>query len=118
MSTDQALPALQFVWLEVSDLDRARTFYGQTLGLPVQENGDAFVVASLQGADLYLAPGSPTPGNMYLAIAVADIDQFHQQLVAKGLDLPAPSDEGWARYIELTDPDGYRLLFFTPVDAD
>ena len=114
-----AQPALQFVWLEVSDLARAREFYGETLGLPVQETGGEFLMVSLAGAFLYLAPGYPTPGNMYLAIAVPDIDLLYQHLLEQGEEVASPEDEGWARYIEMTDPDGYRLLLLTPAeDAD
>ncbi len=114
MSLLDTAPALHFVWLEVSDLSRSSVFYGQTLGLPVQETEGAFVVVTLHGASLYLAPGHPTPGNMYLAIAVADIDLLYQHLLEQGLDVSSPQDEGWARYLELTDPDGYRLLLLTP----
>ena len=68
----------------------------------------------LAGALLYLAPGYPAPGNMYLAVAVPDIDLLYQHLLELGEDVSSPEDEGWARYIEMTDPDGYRLLLLTP----
>lgn len=111
-------PALHFVWMEVSDIVRSREFYGQTLGLPVQETDGVFVIVTLRSASIYLAPGHPTPGNMYLAIAVADIDLLYQHLLEQGMDVGPPLDEGWARYIELTDPDGYRLLLLTPAQTE
>jgi len=109
----QAGPSLHFVWLEVSDLSRSRFFYGDKLGFSVDESNDAFIVASLGASSLYLAQGQPAAASMYLAIAVPDIDLLYQRLLARGVKAPTPTDEGWARYIELTDPDGYRLLLLT-----
>ena len=116
MTSSDIAPTLHFVWLEVSDLARAKDFYGNQLGFPIQEDEESFVMVDLQDASLYLAPGSPTPGNMYLAIAVADIDLLYQRLLEQGVDASPPADEGWARYIEITDPDGYRLLLLTPAE--
>ena len=116
MTPPNAHPVLQFVWLQVADLARTRNFYNDTLGLPVNEPGGDFIVVDLGETSLYLAAGNPQPASMYLAIAVPDIDILYQQLLEQGLDIESPQDEGWARYIELTDPDGYRLLLLTPAD--
>jgi len=72
MTHQNAQPALHFIWLEVSDLARSREFYGETLGFAVEETEGEFLVVMLAGTLLYLAPGYPTPGNMYLAVAVPD----------------------------------------------
>jgi len=117
MDASDPKPTLQFIWLEVSDLARSREFYGETLGFAVEETEGEFLVVMLAGTLLYLAPGYPTPGNMYLAVAVPDIDLLYQHLLEQGEDVPSPEDEGWARYIEMTDPDGYRLLLLTPARA-
>jgi len=114
MTHPNAQPVLQFVWLEVADLARSKTFYGETLALPVTESGGGFLVVDLGKSSLYLAAGQPRLTSMYLAIAVPDIDPLHQHLLEQGVAAPSPVDEGWARYIELTDPDGYRLLLLTP----
>ena len=115
--TEQAIsPTLQFIWLETADLDRAATFYGEILGFPLTERTEAFIVVDLSGPQLYLAAGDPRPGSMYLAIAVPDIDLLYERMLEGGLKVASPQDEGWARYIEITDPDGYRLLFLTPTE--
>jgi catechol 2,3-dioxygenase-like lactoylglutathione lyase family enzyme len=116
MTEQETRPALQFIWLEVADLARAAAFYGEALGFPVVEETDAFVVIDLAGPQLYLALGAPNPGSMYLAIAVPDIDLLYQRMLEAGLKVASPQEEGWARYIEYTDPDGYRLLLLTPTD--
>ena len=113
MSTFQLHPALQFVWLTVSDLNRSVRFYSDTLKFPVQVQNNAFAIVQLGESALYLAVGEATPGNMHLAISVEDVDAFHQQLQAQGLPVTPPEDEGWARYINLLDPDGYQLLILT-----
>jgi len=115
--TEQGMqPTLQFLWLEVSDLARAAAFYHETLGFPIVETTDVFVVVDMGGAQLYLAAGQPVPGSMHLAIAVPDIDMLYERMAAAGLQVNAPQDEGWARYIAYQDPDGYRLLLLTPQD--
>ncbi|HID33991.1 MAG TPA: VOC family protein [Anaerolineae bacterium] len=118
MTKQGAQPTLQFVWLEVADLARAAAFYGETLGFPIVETTDAFIVADLTSAKLYLAQGQPIPTNIYLAIAVPDIDLLYQRMLEAGLKVASPQDEGWARYIEYQDPDGYRLLLLTPISQD
>ncbi len=114
MTGQDIQPTLQFLWLEVADLARAAEFYGDVLGLPIVETTDAFIVADLVSTQLYLALGQPRPASMYLALAVPDIDLLYQRMLEAGLKVHSPQDEGWARYIEYQDPDGYRLLLLTP----
>jgi catechol 2,3-dioxygenase-like lactoylglutathione lyase family enzyme len=103
-------PTLHFIWLEVSDLERSIHFYRETLGLVVQEDTDSFAIVQLTNSKLYLAPGRPLGMNMYIAIAFTNIDIIHERLLDHNINVSAPTDEGWARYINLIDPDGYRLL--------
>lgn len=111
-------PALHFVWLEVADLARSQEFYQDVLQLPVEEPGGEFIMVDLGKVSLYLAIGHPQPASMYIAIAVPDIDLLYQHLLELGENVASPKDEGWARYIELQDPDGYRLLLHTPTDEE
>lgn len=114
MSTPAQNPSLHFLWLEVTDLRQTVDFYRETLGFPVQDDAGAFAIVHLAQTKIYLAPGAPRGLGMYIAIAVADIDAFCQRLRLHGLAAPAPIDEGWAKYINLMDPDGYRLLLLQP----
>ena len=118
MRQRNAQPALHFVWLEVADVARSRAFYEDILQLPIAESREEFVAVSLGETSLYLAPGQPRPASIYLAIAVSDIDALYQHLVDAGKAVSSPQDEGWARYIELTDPDGYRLYLLTPAQDE
>lgn len=114
MSTPYSEPSLHFLWLEVTDLRKAVDFYRETLGFPVQDDAEQFAIVHLAQAKIYLAPGAPRGLGMYIAIAVKDIDALSQRLRLRGLAVAAPIDEGWARYINVMDPDGYRLLLLQP----
>ena len=113
-------PSLHFLWLEVTDLRTSVDFYRETLGFPVQEDvpgatPGAFAIVHLAQTRIYLAPGAPRGMGMHIAIAVPDVDALHQRLVAHGVKAPPVLDEGWARYINLLDPDGYRLYLLRPM---
>ncbi len=114
MSSPAQDPSLHFLWLEVTDLRKSVDFYRETLGFPVQDDTDAFAIVHLAQSKIYLAPGAPRGLGMYIAIAIADIEAFCQRLRLRGLAVAAPVDEGWAKYVNLMDPDGYRLLVLQP----
>ena len=112
-------PSLHFLWLEVTDLRTSIDFYREILGFPVQDEvpgaaPGAFAIVHLAQTRLYLAPGAPRGMGMHIAIAIADVDAMHQRLLDHGVKAPPPVDEGWARYINLLDPDGYRLYLLKP----
>ena len=111
-----ASPHLHFLWLEVSDLARSTIFYRDHVGLKVTEENEAFITLDMGQPQLYLAVGEPRPASMYLALAVADVDALYARLQQAGAEVTPPQDEGWARYIEFTDPDGYRWLALTPTE--
>ncbi len=114
MSTPFSEPSLHFLWLEVTDLRKSVDFYRETLGFPVQDDVGQFAIVHLAQSKIYLAPGAPRGLGMYVAIAVPDIEVLSQRLRLHGLAVAAPVDEGWARYINIMDPDGYRLLLLQP----
>ncbi|NOX63706.1 MAG: hypothetical protein GXP42_17415 [Chloroflexi bacterium] len=103
-------PTLHFLWLEVADLIRSVDYYRVALGLPVQEQSDSLAVVHLGNSKLYLAVGRPLPANIFVAIAAPDLDERLKRLRDYGVHVPDPIDEGWARYVNILDPDGYRLI--------
>ena len=51
---------------------------------------------------------------VHFFLGVEDVDIFHGQLIARGLDVKPPADEGWGgRFVTIEDPDKYRLFFVT-----
>ena len=107
-------PHLQFLWLQVQNLRSSVDFYRDTLGFPVQDEFDNFAVVHLANSQIYLAPGPPASGCLQIAIAVPDVDALRQRLSTHQIYLSAPTDAGWARYLEMNDPDGYHLILLQP----
>jgi len=76
----------------VDDLDKARQFYGETLGLKVEvldeENG--LLTLHLPGERdtlIYISPGMTPPSYTILNFPVDDIDQAVDDLAARGVSL-------------------------------
>jgi catechol 2,3-dioxygenase-like lactoylglutathione lyase family enzyme len=74
----------------VDDLDKARRFYGETLGLKVEvldeENG--LLTLHLPGDRdtlIYISPGMTPPSYTILNFPVEDIDQAVDELAARGV---------------------------------
>lgn len=53
-------------------------------------------------------------------VQVPDVDRYHASLVSKGVkNLPQPKTQFYGlRDFCVQDPDGYRLLFYTPIKMD
>ncbi len=125
---------LEVVVIPVSDVDRAKRFYGD-LGWRLDADfvvGDAFRVVQ------FTPPGSPcsihfgtgitsaVPGSARgLYLVVSDIEAAHAELAARGVDLsevfhhwvgeapssgPDPTRRSYASYATFSDPDGNDWL--------
>ncbi len=118
---------LELVVVPVSDVDLAKTFYGERCGFVVdvdQSVGDAFRVVQLTppgsacsisiGVGLSKAEPGSTQG---LQLCVADIDAARAELAGRGVDIsPVRHVEGgewleghggpWNSFAFFSDPDG------------
>jgi uncharacterized glyoxalase superfamily protein PhnB len=58
----------------------------------------------------------PKGAGLFLYIEVGEVDEFYRGLVEKGLQPSSePKDWPWGnREFIIRDPDGYKLVFFTP----
>ncbi|HEY6250782.1 MAG TPA: VOC family protein [Candidatus Angelobacter sp.] len=104
------IPA-QFVGVELyfEDLDRARRFYVETLGLEVSDerqghyakfnSGNGFICLERKGSESY-----PSKDKAVLFFEVPDIDAA---IAAVGKDRVIQSAQGWA---VLHDPEGHNIL--------
>ena len=104
--------------LRSSDLTRARTFYGSTLGLPiVLETWDSF--AALAGSTL-LVLRSPDPFRVGLDhVALACADEAELERVSRALEAAEVPSTGLRfdavlrrRYVAFKDPDGIAWEFY------
>ena len=116
------ISGLDLLFLEVNSLEESVAFYEGILGMEVESiniNSEP-PMARLRGGDLRitLAQNLETMlrrgRGVHFVVGVDDVDQFHNQLLANGLDVPPPVDEGWGgRFVTLEDPDKYRYFFVT-----
>ena len=91
-----------FSGFAVDDLDKARRFYGETLGLDLEvldeENGLLTLhLAGDRDTIMYLSPGMTPPSYTILNFPVDDIDQAVDELAARGVSFERydqmPQDE-------------------------
>ena len=109
-----------FVSVPVTDMERAKRFYGETLGLHVyREYGsgaDRGVVFFIGGGYLEITGRAPPVDDdldkISLWLQVPDLEKVHERLSAAGVDIVDPParkpwglDEMWIR-----DPDGVTIV--------
>ena len=114
------LLGLNFVMLHVPDIEQARTFYTEKLGLVVEDQQAGFVQFKQQagmGAIFALqeeAGVSPHQG-VELWWMVDNADATYATLVSNGVENASqPTDEPFGRAFTVKDPAGNRINLFQP----
>ena len=127
-------PMPMFPTLSVGDVGASVGWYSE-----VVEFGTVFVMPGADGgqvlahlrwrkyADLLLVPDSGSDGERVKGAGVSlsflagslGVDAMAERLAANGVELEeGPVTRPWnTREIVVVDPDGYRLVFFEPVDV-
>lgn len=103
----------------VSDMARSVAFYRDVLGLPVRFESPKWTELDTPGSTLALhladvpsksviSPDAIPAGQCHLSFAVDDLDEFHQEMIAKGVPcLQPPEEEDFGgRLAGYADPDG------------
>ena len=107
---------VDFVSVLTQDIARAKQFYGETLGLRVETEGDNDLEFTLGQVTLdVFNPSSigqefaPSPAG--IAIRVADVAQARTELEAKGVTFDGDVvDTGVCHFAFFKDPDGNQLM--------
>ena len=119
MSSDAGLEGVGIgqILIPVSDLDRAVTFYGDVLGLPLQMRFPGIAFFDAAGVRLYLASPSDADfaGVATIYFWVADTTATFEALVGRGAAVrEAPSVvystdafDMWLAFVD--DPDGNHI---------
>ena len=116
------LTGLDLLFLEVNSLQDSVEFYRERLGFELQTIAPEAEppMATLRAGRLrvmlaeQLLTMARRGRGVHLFFGVTDVEEYYSQLQARGLDVAAPSDEGWGgRFVTLEDPDHYRLFFVT-----
>lgn len=111
------IEAIAAVWLPVSDVDRAIDFYGDTLGLEVeqQEDGWAIVTAGHVRIGLSDSLALGEEGGPIVAFGVGEgIEEAIEAL--PGVELSDVVEQPWGRVADFVDPDGNHLQLYEPAD--
>ena len=116
------ISGLDLLFLEVNSLEESLAFYEGVLGMDVESvnidseppmakvRGGALRITLAQNLETMLRRGR----GVHFFAGVEDVDQFYDDLIARGADVAPPVDEGWGgRFVTFEDPDKYRYFFVT-----
>jgi len=107
---------VDFVSVLTQDIPRARQFYGETLGLPIETEGENDLEFTLGQVTLDVfnpasigQPFAPSPA--WIAIRVPDVAAARATLEAKGIEFDGEIvDSGVCHFAFFKDPDGNALM--------
>ena len=107
---------IELVILPVSDVDRSRDFYGDTLGWPVDHDQTVdenvrFVQVTPPGSACSIAFGrglsEMEPGSLRaLQAVVGSAEDALADLTARGVAADGVDEQAWGRFVRFADPDG------------
>ena len=113
-----AVERTDFVSVPVTDMERSKRFYGETLGLPQISGEEGWPEYQLgENVSLYLV--DPTnigrafegPHTSSIALRVPDVEEARKALEAKGVAFEGETyDTGVCHMALFGDPDGNRLM--------
>jgi predicted enzyme related to lactoylglutathione lyase len=119
------ISGLDLLFLEVNSLEESLAFYERVLGMEVESvnmkseppmarlRGGALRITLAQNLETMLRRGR----GVHFFVGVEDVDQFYEDLIARGADVQPPLDEGWGgRFVTMEDPDKYRYFFVQWLD--
>jgi catechol 2,3-dioxygenase-like lactoylglutathione lyase family enzyme len=107
---------VDFVSVLTQDIPRAKKFYGETLGLPIETEDEHDVEFALGQVTLDVfnpasigRPFAPSPAG--IAIRVPDVAATRATLEAKGVEFDGEIvDSGVCHFAFFKDPDGNALM--------
>jgi catechol 2,3-dioxygenase-like lactoylglutathione lyase family enzyme len=107
---------VDFVSVLTQDISRAKQFYGETLGLPIETEGENDLEFTLGQVTLDVfdpssigQPFAPSPAG--IAIRVPDVAEARGALEAKGVEFDGEIvDSGVCHFAFFKDPDGNALM--------
>jgi catechol 2,3-dioxygenase-like lactoylglutathione lyase family enzyme len=114
---------VDFVSLLTQDIQRAKRFYTEVVGLEVESEGESDMEFRCGQVTLDIfdpssigQPFAPSPGG--LALRVPDVDAARAELEAKGVEFDGETIEtGVCRQAWFKDPDGNALMLHRRFDV-
>ncbi len=105
-------PKLSYVIKFVADMDRAVSFYRDTLGLPLRFQSPGWSEFQTGETTLALHPANADhpPGTAELGVTVPDLRAFYDEMSARGVKFSsAPRMEFGTFLTEFVDADGAEI---------
>jgi predicted enzyme related to lactoylglutathione lyase len=109
---------IELIPLAVTDVDRARDFYGQALGWSVDHDQTVspelrFVQVTPPGSACSICFGTgldmmPAGSSQFIQVVVADADEALAELHERGVACEGVDEQPWGRFVYFQDPDGNR----------
>jgi catechol 2,3-dioxygenase-like lactoylglutathione lyase family enzyme len=107
-----------FITVPVTDMERSRKFYGDTLGLPLVSDPRGWPEYQLgENLSLYLMDPSNIgrqfegPHTAHIALRVSDVAETRRELEHRGIEFEGDIfDSGVCHMAFFKDPDGNRLM--------
>ena len=101
---------VDFVSVLTQDIARAKKFYGETLGLSIETEGESDLEFTLGQVTLDVGQEfAPSPAG--IAIRVPDVAAARAELEAKGVQFDGEIiDTGVCHFAFFEDPDGNKLM--------
>ena len=107
---------IELIVIPVSDVDRAKQFYVEKMGFHLDHDQRVsdelrFVQITPPGSACSIAFGEglteAEPGSVKgIQVVIADADQAHAELSARGVTVTGVQEMAWGRFVFLSDPDG------------
>lgn len=107
---------LELILLPVTDADRSKTFYGETLGWNIDHDhvvSDTvrFIQVTPPGSACSISFGSGVsdmaPGSLRaLQVVVSSAAEAHADLIARGVECSDIDQQAWGSFVIFSDPDG------------
>ncbi len=107
---------LELIAVPVTDVDRAKAFYADTVGFNVDHDHQVneemrFVQLTPPGSGCSIAIGTgimeTEPGSVKgLQLVVSDIEAARAEITGRGVEVSEVQDFPWGRFVFFSDPDG------------
>jgi catechol 2,3-dioxygenase-like lactoylglutathione lyase family enzyme len=115
--SSQLINGVDFVTLPTQDYERARKFYGETLGLPFRKQWGKMPAGEFDTANLTIAVMQTdafgvefAPHSQAIEFHVGDFDAAKAELESRGIEFVTEViDSGVCKQVFFKDPDGNTL---------
>jgi predicted enzyme related to lactoylglutathione lyase len=114
------LEGVAVVWMPVQDIERAKGFYGDTLGLPISKEDGDWAEVDANGLTIGLngrePEGASSEGGPVVTFQPQrSLEETLEELQNQGVDVPAGiSEHPWGRVATFKDSEGNDVQLYEP----